>query len=187
MRPPESFVEQPVRSLQTMLRVLAEDNPRQPTVVPDGIYGPSTMNAVTAFQRENGLPVTGIVDQITWDLIVERYEPALIRVDKAQPIEVLIDPGQIFRRGDSNPYIYLLQSMLTQLSKDHPTIEIPTHSGIMDDETIRSIESFQRLAGLAETGEFDKITWKHLVLQFTLNAHHNTAPHRRTDNNYSNY
>lgn len=187
MRPPESFIEQPVRGLQTMLRVLAEDNPRQPTVVPDGIYGPSTMNAVTAFQRENGLPVTGIVDQVTWDLIVERYEPALIRVDKAQEIEVIIDPGQVFRRGDSSPYIYLLQSMLTQLSKDNPTIEIPTHSGIMDDETIRSLASFQRLAGLVETGEFDKITWKHLVLQFTLNAHHHAALHRRTDNHFINY
>ena len=51
MRPGESFVEQPVRSLQTMLRLLAEDDPRLPTVIPDGIYGPSTMIAVTAFQR----------------------------------------------------------------------------------------------------------------------------------------
>ena len=40
MRPAESFIEQPVRSLQTMLRVLAEDDQRLPTVVPDGIYGP---------------------------------------------------------------------------------------------------------------------------------------------------
>ena len=187
MRPPESFIEQPVRSLQTMLRVLAEDNMRQPTVIPDGIYGPTTMNAVTAFQRKNGLPVTGIVDQTTWDLIVESYEPALIRVGKAQAIEVILDPNQVFRSGDSSPYVYLLQSMLTQLSKDHPTIEVPTHSGIMDEETVRSLTSFQRLAGLLETGEFDKITWKHLVLQFTLNAHHHAATHRRIDEVSGNY
>jgi peptidoglycan hydrolase-like protein with peptidoglycan-binding domain len=180
MRPPESFIEQPIRSLQTMLRVLAEDNKRLPTVVPDGIYGPTTMNAVTAFQRELGLPVTGIADQATWDLIVEAYEPALIRVGKAQPIEIILDPGQVFRRGDSSPYIYLLQSMLTQLSNDHPTIDYPGHSGIMDEETIRSLVAFQQLAGLEATGEFDKITWKNLVLQFTLNAHHHAAPHRRT-------
>jgi len=187
MRPQESFVEQPVRSLQTMLRVLASDDPRQPTVVPDGVYGPSTMNAVTAFQRENGLPVTGIVDQTTWESIVARYETALIRVGKAQAIEIIIDPGQVFKLGDSSPYVYLLQSMLTQLSKDHPTIEIPTHSGIMDEETVRSLASFQRLTGLPETGEFDKLTWKHLVLQFTLNAHHNTAAHRRTADLTDNY
>lgn len=178
MRPPESFIEQPVRSLQTMLRVLSEDDRRLPTVVPDGIYGPNTMNAVTAFQRKKGIPITGIVDQPTWDLIVESYEPALIRVGKAQPIEIIIDPGQVFRRGDSSPYVYLLQSMLTQLSNDHPQINPPGHSGIMDDETTRALASFQRLAALPETGEFDKITWKHLVHQFALNAHHNAAHHR---------
>lgn len=175
MRPPESFIEQPVRSLQTMLRVLAEDDRRLPTVVPDGIYGPNTMNAVTAFQRQQGIPITGIVDQPTWDLIVSSYEPALIRVGKAQPIEIIMDPGQVFRRGESSPYVYLLQSMLTQLSHDHPTIEPPGHSGIMDESTIRSLAAFQRLAGLPVTGEFDKITWKHLVHQFALNAHHNSV------------
>ena len=63
MRPPESFLAQPVRSLQTMLRVIAEDDNSLPTVVPDGIYGQTTMNAVTEFQRREGLPLTGITDQ----------------------------------------------------------------------------------------------------------------------------
>lgn len=170
MRPPESFIEQPVRSLQTMLRVLAEDDPRLPTVVPDGIYGPTTMHAVTAFQRQNGLPITGVTDQQTWDLIVKLHEPALIRVGKAQPIEIVLDSGQVFRKNDSSPYVYLLQSMLTQLSHDNPTIIQPGHSGIMDEDTIQSLAAFQQLAGLPVTGDFDKITWKHLVLQFTLDA-----------------
>lgn len=180
MRPSESFVEQPIRDLQTMLRVLSEDDSRLPTVVPDGIYGPTTMNAVTAVQRQNGIPTTGITDQRTWDTIVALYEPALIRVGKAQPIEIILDPGQVFRRGDSSPYVYLLQSMLTQLSKDHPTIDPPGHSGIMDDDTVRSLEAFQKLAALDETGDFDKITWKNLVHQFTLNANHHASEHRIT-------
>ncbi len=182
MRPPESFVEQPIRSLQTMLRVIAEDDGRFPTVVPDGIYGPTTMQAVTTFQRQQGLPITGLADQPTWELIVKAYEPALIRVGKAQPIEIVMDPGQVFRRNDISPYIYLLQSMLTQLSKDHPTIPLPPHTGIVDEPTSESIAAFQKLANLPITGELDKITWKHLVHQFTLNAHHNAVvgPERNT-------
>ena len=175
MRPAESFLSQPIRSLQTMLRVLAEDDRRLQTVVPDGIYGPSTMNAVSTFQRQQGLPVTGVVDQATWELIVLHYEPALIRIDKAQPIEIVMDPGQVFRYGDSSPYIYLLQSMLTQLSKDHPIISQPSHSGVIDDSTVQSISAFQKLSDLPVTGELDKITWKHLVHHFTLNAHHNAT------------
>lgn len=181
MKPNDSFIEQPIRSLQTMLRVLSKDDRRQPTVIPDGIYGPSTMNAVTVFQRRNGIPVTGIVDQVTWDAVVGQYESALIRIGKAEPIEILIDANQVFRYGDSNPYIYLLQGMLTQLSNDHSKIPQPSHSGIMDRATIASLSAFQELSDLDVTGEFDKITWKHLVHQFTLNTNHHIAEHRRTE------
>ena len=170
MKPGESFIEQPIRSLQTMLRVLAEDDRSLPTVVPDGIYGPGTTNAVATFQRREGLPSTGVTNQATWNAIVENYEPALIRIGKAQPIEIVLDPNQVFRSGDSSPYIYLLQSMLTQLAQDYPTIHTPAHSGMMDESTIQALEAFQRIAGLPITGEFDKITWKHLVHQFSLNA-----------------
>ena len=185
MKPRESFIEQPVRSLQTMLRVIAEDDSRNPTVIPDGIYGPSTMNAVSSFQRRYGLPVTGITDQNTWDKVVSIYEPALIRVDKAQPIEVLIDAGQVFRFGDSAPYVYLLQSMLTQLSQDHLQIKAPGHSGIMDEQTVQAISAFQRLSGLEQTGELDRITWKHLVHQFVLNAsYHMSTKQGNTRNEF---
>lgn len=177
MRPGESFVRQPVRSLQTMLRVLAEDDSSLPTVIPDGIYGPTTMQAVSTFQRKYGLPVTGTVNQQTWEYIVNEYEPALIRIGKAEPIEIILEPGQVFRKGDSSPYIYLLQAMLTQLSNDNPRIEQPGNSGVIDDATATSLLGFQQLAGLEKTGEFDKITWKHLVRQYTLNANH----HRQTD------
>ena len=170
MRPMESFVGQPIRSLQTMLRVIAEDDSRHPTVVPDGIYGPTTMNSVTAFQRLNNLPITGITDQNTWDKIVEIYEDALIRVGPAEYIEIIMDPGEIFRIGDSNAYIYLLQSILVQLSKDNPSISPPLHNGVLDNSTSEALAAFQLLAGLPPTGELDKITWKYLVKQFTLSA-----------------
>lgn len=175
MRPVESFVEQPVRSLQTMLRVIAEDDPNLPTIIPDGIYGPSTMIAVTAFQRREGIPITGIADERTWDRIVAAYEPALIRVGKAEPIEILLEPGQIIVIGESSPYVYLLQGMLAQLSKDHFDILLPGLSGILDSDTSDSLKAFQILAGLPATGTLDRITWKHLVRQFTLNAAHNAS------------
>ncbi len=174
MRPPKSFISQPIRSLQTMLRVIAEDDKSIPTVVPDGIYGQTTMAAVTELQRQEGLPLTGITDQRTWDSIVRRYEPALIRVDKAEPIEIIMDPGQVFRLGDEGPYIYLLQTLLIWLSKDHKDIATPAHTGLFDTQTETALSAFQALAGLEQTGQLDKITWKHLSKHFTLNAHHNS-------------
>ena len=99
MRPNESFVQQPVRSLQTMLRILSEDDPNLPVLIPDGIYGPSTMVAVTAFQRKMGIPITGIVDEYTWTRIAESYEAARIRVGKAEPIEILLEPNEVIGNG----------------------------------------------------------------------------------------
>ena len=170
MRPDASFVAQPIRSLQTMLRVISEDDRTLPAIVPDGIYGQETITVISAFQRRNGLPVTGITDQQTWDAIVEAYEDAIVRVDKATPIEIIMDPGEVYRLGDYNPNIYLLQSILLYLSQLHPSIDTPTHNGTLDSPTSKALAGFQLLAGLPATGELDKLTWKYLVNQFTLNA-----------------
>ena len=178
MRPDSSFVQQPVRSLQTMLRVLARDDHRYQNVIPDGIYGADTANAVTAFQRQNNLPITGIVDQQTWDSIIPAYESALVRTAKAENIEVLLEPGAVFSIGDSNPHIYLIQAMLSQLADEHNEIPRPGHTGTLDWETERSLRAFKRLAGLPEDGRVDRNTWKHLSKQFTLSAHHSNRSNK---------
>lgn len=168
MRPDESFVGQPVRSLQTMLRVIAEDDPQLLSVVPDGVYGQQTLSAVNQFQRKYGLPITGITDQNTWETVVSVYEKSLVNVGKAQPIEILIEPGQVFSKGDSSPYLYLLQSMLLVLTQNGLDAEPPGQTGILDDSTAEALTAFQLLAELPPTGQLDKLTWKHLVNHFTL-------------------
>ena len=179
MRPNKSFIGQPIRSLQTMLRVLAEQHQSLSTVIPDGIYGPQTSQAVAVFQRRYGLPVTGVVNQETWDLIYDVYQEAVVDISPADDIEILLEPGQVFHQGDGNPYIYLLQSILTQLSNDHASIDAPPHNGVLDVDTMRSLSQFQRLANLEETGELNKLTWKYLSRHFTLSAHHNMRVERR--------
>ncbi|MDO5126520.1 MAG: peptidoglycan-binding protein [Eubacteriales bacterium] len=44
-----------------------------PSLTPDGIYGPLTKNAVTAFQKIFNLPQSGIVDYPTWYKISQIY------------------------------------------------------------------------------------------------------------------
>ena len=168
MRPPESFIGQPVRSLQTMLRVIAQEDQRQPSLIPDGIYGSQTTAAVAAFQRNHGLPVTGVTDQNTWEQIVLAYEPAIIRVGVAQPLKIILNPGQVIRRGDREPNVYILQAVLIVLSQLYNSITPPGMSGTLDEATAASLESFQALTGLPQTGELDKVTWKHLALHYPL-------------------
>ena len=71
-----------IYELQTMLRLLSQINPNFPPVNPDGIYGPETVSAVSAFQRFHGLPVTGVTDNSTWETIVDIYEDYYRRMRK---------------------------------------------------------------------------------------------------------
>ena len=168
MRPDESFVGQPVRSLQTMLRVIAESDDLQPSVIPDGIYGPQTATAVSTFQRRNGLPINGIADEQTWDQIVAAYEPALIAVGPVQPLEIIMEPRQVIRLGESNPNIYLVQAMLIVLADTYGSITAPAVTGILDIPTANALSEFQVLTLLPATGELDRQTWKNLALHYPM-------------------
>ena len=170
MRPAESFIGQPIRSLQTMLRVIAENDSRHVSVIPDGIYGPETMRSVSAFQRMHGLPVTGVTDQATWEAIVAVYEPALIEQDEAEALFLILNPGQVIRKGERHPHLYLVQGMLTVLSQVYDSVGQPSMNGLLDEPTADSLASFQYLSGLPSTGNLDKTTWKHLVTQYPLAA-----------------
>jgi peptidoglycan hydrolase-like protein with peptidoglycan-binding domain len=176
MRPEESFIGQPVRSLQTMLRILAEQDPTHPSVVPDGIYGPQTVSAVSEFQRRHGLPVTGVTDQDTWEAITAAHETARISIDAAQPVEIILNPNQIIRRGERHPAVPLAQAMLIILAEAYSSISRPSVTGILDDPTADSLSSFQMLSSLPMTGNLDKRTWKHLSLHYPLAANLGTLP-----------
>ena len=176
MRPAESFIGQPIRSLQTMLRVIAENDASHERIIPDGIYGPETVSAVSTFQRLHGLPATGVTDNQTWDTVVEIYEDALIEQLDAPPLQVILSPGQVLRKGERHPHLYLVQAMLTVLAESYESIGRPSSSGILDDATADSISSFQAISGLPMTGHLDKHTWYHLVLQYPLAANLQTLP-----------
>ncbi len=176
MRPPESFVGQPIRSLQTMLRVIAENDPSYVRIIPDGIYGPETTRAVSTFQRKHGLPVTGVTDLPTWETIVAVYEPALVEQDSTQPLDIILNPKQVIRKGERNPHLYLVQGMLIVLSDAYKSVGQPSMTGLLDEATADALASFQALSGLPMTGNLDKHTWKHLSLQYPLAANLQNLP-----------
>lgn len=170
MRPPESFIGQPIRSLQTMLRVLAENDETYVPIIPDGIYGPETVRAVSTFQRNHGLPVTGMTDLATWEAVVSKYEPARIEQDAAHPLYIILEPKQVIRKGERHPNLYLVQAMLIVLAQIYESILPPESTGLLDDATADALVSFQALSALPMTGNLDKNTWKHLTLQYPLAA-----------------
>ncbi len=178
MRPHESFVGQSVRSLQTMLRYLAENDDRYRKLIPDGIYGTQTQQAVSQFQRIQKLPITGVADQQTWERLAAAYTPVQVILDPAEPLQLILNPGQVLRRGDRSRNLYVIQAVLMALAEAYDSMTAPDITGILDEQTAQSIISFQYLNGLPETGEVDKITWKHLALQYPLAVNHAESENR---------
>ena len=162
----QRYAAKPVRSLQTMLRTIAQTVPRQLNVVPDGIYGSQTAEAVQCFQRRWNLPCTGVADEETWNRIVAEFESARVEVCRAVPVQITLNPGQVLGRGSRHHLLYLVQSMLLAISFLAAEIPGPELTGVLDAETERSVLAFQLKAGLRPTGEIDKCTWKALALQF---------------------
>lgn len=62
-----------IRHLQYMLSVLSEYIDQIPPLAIDGIFGSETESAVRAAQRWFGLPVTGQVDDPTWEEIYDQF------------------------------------------------------------------------------------------------------------------
>ncbi len=62
-----------VSALQYFISIIGQFNSDVPALAIDGIFGPKTAAAVRAIQSRFGLPVTGTVDQATWQRIYDEY------------------------------------------------------------------------------------------------------------------
>ncbi len=161
MRNPETYLGNPILSLQTMLRQISDFDNRILPVVPDGLYGPSTYASVRSFQETYGLPVTGEVDQQTWETIVRAWEAIL--PERVQPrTEPLWFPGQTVLPGEENNHLYIVQAMLLVLSKFYPELSAPPVDGILNPATQQDLQWIQSKTGLPETGNLNTLTWQAL-------------------------
>ena len=168
MIPERRFVNQPIRSLQTMLRTIALFSDEYQRIIPDGIYGPETQKAVVTFQRNRGLPATGIANLQTWDEIVKLYDEAIQALSPPQTTDYESQDEFPFSRGNSSARLKIAQCMLAQISERYCCIYPPELSGSMDELMVNSISEFQRINALPVSGKLDKATWKNLILQFAL-------------------
>ena len=159
----EFFMGRAVTSLQTMLRTVALCGEKLPVVIPDGVYGTQTAAAVTAFQRQNGLPATGVTDYETWRAIRKAYESALVEMSPAAPLEITMQPGQVILEGSDNLHVLLIQAMLHNLHLAFDNMPDCCLSGVCDGETGEAIRCLQRCCGMQPSGILNKELWQLLA------------------------
>lgn len=155
---------QDITELQTYLLNISHFIDSIPSVIPDGFYGEKTKNAVEAFQREYGLPVTGEVDKKTWDTIVIVYKHFV--KNPPEPIDIFPKKDYILKLGDRNYLVYILQIMLRAISEKYPSVPSVAITGTYSPETVEAVRFIQTLSRFPKTGDTDKYTWNNIVHMF---------------------
>jgi peptidoglycan hydrolase-like protein with peptidoglycan-binding domain len=125
------------------------------TLVVDGVFGPLTEEATKRFQEDRGLPVTGVVDDLTW-----------LALPNGSPMPVLSD-------GSTGPAVESLQLILTNGALG--LWELTPHGidGIFGPKTAASVRAFQHWAGLPTDGVVGQSTWDAATsLEFAVGLQH---------------
>lgn len=162
------FLGQPVSSLQHMLGELSYAYEQLPFVAVDGAFGEETLEAVMTFQREFSPPVTGRVDQRTWDDIVRHYR-AWER-ERAHPRGLAAFPPRPFRvePGERDDAMVLVQTMFSMLSEVVQEIVPVQADGFHGEASVRNTRWLQRIADMEQTGVMDRFTWNMLTRLYAL-------------------
>lgn len=165
---PLRFIGNPVLSLQTMLRTLSFQYPVLPQLIPSGIFDENTLEAVMIFQREFFPPVTGRVDNGTWDAIVARFLSALDALSEPQALNAF--PSRLFTvaPGEESVHMNLVQAMFKSLSQLLDEVEDCEVSGVHDGPSVNNVRWLQRLGGCPETGVLDKCAWDALSRLYAI-------------------
>lgn len=168
MRQEKDFMGLPIRSLQLMLGSLSHGRPGLTRLVPDGIFGEATLEAVMRFQREHGLEVNGRVDLETWEAIAAAYRTALPGLAPPRPVQITRERNFAIRSGQYCLHLYLIQSMFLALSQILEEVEAAPVNGRHTGASVRNATWLQRRCGLPETGILDQPTWNMLTRAYEL-------------------
>ncbi len=155
---------QGVRELQYFLAFVAYFVDEIPAPQVDGIFGSGTRTAVEAFQRQYGIPVTGIVDTVTWNKLYDAYRGQLASL----PADYFIDtprpyPGFLLREGSEGAEVSDLQEYLSLIAGTYTEIPTLTVDGVFGPGTAAAVRAYQTLFGIPVTGIVGANTWNSII------------------------
>lgn len=157
-------LDENVRRMQLYLNRISGNYPAIPKIsVINGLFDENTENAVRAFQRIFNLDVDGVIGKATWYRIVYIYS-AVTRLAELTSEGIGYENLPVrfegdLSEGDSGGQVVTLQYFLAILAFFNSAISQPDIDGVFGAGTRQSVASFQRFAGLTQTGTVDRETW----------------------------
>ncbi len=166
-----------VRVVQYLLRYVANFVGTVPSLTVDGEYGPGTAAAVRAFQTTYGIPVTGVVDLVTYNTLYNVYTGLLESIDLTFREGVVLPfPGITLRVGSEGEDVVLLQNYLNEIAARYPSIPTIPATGYYGTQTAAAVTAFQEQFGIPDTpGIVTATEWDAITNVYEDIYHGNTA------------
>ena len=153
-----------VRELQYYLAFIGYFNDNIPPLTIDGIFGPSTENAVKAFQTAYGFEPTGEATPALWDAIYSAYVGILNTIDESMlPQNIALYPGVPLRVGSEGDAVRSLQEYLNYIAGTYTEIPRITADGVFGTATENAVKAYQELFGLPVSGVVGSVTWNSII------------------------
>lgn len=158
--------------IQTELNRISQNYPAIPKVsAVDGIFGATTENSITAFQKIFNLNPDGVVGPATWYALVRLYTAVTslseLRSQGQRFYTIAWNKGRPLVPGDRGIQVEHLQYMLRVLAAYISQIPSVAVDGIYGSASRSAVLAAQGYFGLPQTGTVDLTTWDEIYDQFT--------------------
>ncbi|MBR5514592.1 MAG: peptidoglycan-binding protein [Clostridia bacterium] len=155
-----------VFEVQRYLREISRVHNEIPCVTPDGIYDNKTKECVKAFQAQNGLEATGIVDNKTFDLLYKEYLSALgvgevclfLLPDKLE--------SQKIQNGEVSITVLIIQGILNSLGIIYDDLVYLETDGIYGAKTEDAVKHIQEIHSLKTDGKITRDTLNAIISDY---------------------
>lgn len=137
-------ISTPVNNAQQMLRMISASE-EIPVIIPNGVFGDDTQEAVIILQTKGGFEPNGIIDYEIWEYIVLLNKNEL---ENQNGFESIIPENE-----DLNEFA---EGMLKSISGVFVNVDL-------ENEYEDNIKEIQKALNLPQTGEVDKNTWNGIV------------------------
>ena len=164
----EGQISPAVELLQRRLNRISANFPAIPKIYPiDGVFGPSTTEAVKEFQRIFDLTPDGIVGPATWYRVLYIYGGIKrlyeLNSEGLTIGEISTQYPSLLQVGSQGQGVLVLQYYLSYIAGFVPTVPAVPIDGVFGAATESAVRAFQGTYGLAVDGIVGAETWRELT------------------------
>ncbi|MBR3686931.1 MAG: peptidoglycan-binding protein [Clostridia bacterium] len=165
------FEKDAIKNIQRYLRQLSFHDDGIIPVPIDGVWAEQTRRALIQFQRSQGIPATGTVDNNTWAILKQKYDESVAL--NSPPLKLDLFPRNIYGLeyemtvGEIGFLVTAVQYLLGELARLYNFPDY-TPSGVYDEATATLVREFQTRNKISVTGNVGRETWDAMVAQHNL-------------------